>query len=74
MSKNENTITQLSITCKCGAINRLTSEYDETSDGTLWDISIRDTTPCSCGRCFGENYKLSLGTCKSCGSALNWNT
>lgn len=38
-------------------------QYEITSE----QIYCRDTTPCSCGCCHGEEYTISLGKCPHCG-------
>jgi len=47
---------KIEITCDCGA--KVTVDED--------DVFYRDTTPCSCGQCYGESYNIQFGECPNC--------
>lgn len=55
---------KIQIICDCGK----TKTFDETQSDDFW---IRDTTPCSCGHCHGDEYEIDFGKCE-CGNKLIW--
>ena len=47
---------KITITCDCG----------EVFDADSYDFSYEDTTKCSCGRCYGESWKIVYNSCPKC--------
>ena len=59
---------KITIECECGCINEIDGE------SLKFIIGVFDTTPCSCGCCHGESFKVTFGQCPKCGKSFQLDT